>query len=168
MCQTHGKEKKVGKTKKKNNRTLLILVFSLAILAVLAFFAMRRFGVGGLSFSREERFFLDGTLGKGIDEVTSVLGQPDNITEYSGTYVYRDFKLAGMTGDLEFNVHSGVISHAYWTLGEIDTDDYRTQIDRIKGYFNRHYTQTDTWDWSKDGMGAYIIDAGFYVRVLFQ
>lgn len=68
--------------------------------------------------------FLNGTLNKPVGELTSVLGEPDYITEYSGTYGYRDFKLAGMTGVLEFNFRNGNISSAHWTLGDINVDDY--------------------------------------------
>ena len=170
LCQAHVKEKKVGKAKKKNHRTLLILLFSLAVLAVVAFFAMHKIGSRSLSFSRKERFFLHGTLNKNVDEIITELGEPDRITEYAGIYVYRDFELAGMTGLLEFEVYNGKIRAAYWTLGEIDVDDYWPQINRIKGYFNKHYNQTDTWDWRKDDNNAYIvgITAGYYIRVLFQ
>lgn len=170
LCQAHVKEKKVGKAKKKNHRTLLILLFSLAVLAVVAFFAMHKIGSRSLSFSRKERFFLNGTLNKNVDEIITELGEPDRITEYAGIYVYRDFELAGMTGLLEFEVYNGKIRAAYWTLGEIDVDDYWPQINRIKGYFNKHYKQTDIWDWRKDDNNAYIvgITAGYYIRVLFQ
>ncbi len=118
----------------------------------------------------ERAFFLNGTLNKNVDEIITELGEPDRITEYAGIYVYRDFELAGMTGLLEFEVYNGKIRAAYWTLGEIDVDDYWPQINRIKGYFNKHYNQTDTWDWRKDDNNAYIvgITAGYYIRVLFQ
>lgn len=156
--------------KKNKYRFIGILVISLAILVLLIFFAMRRIGGGGFSFSREERFFLNGTLNKPVGELTSVLGEPDYITEYSGTYGYRDFKLAGMIGVLEFNFRNGNVSSAHWTLGNINVDDYWPQINKLADYFNKNYNQIDTWDWRKGNNNAYIIgmDVGYYIRVLFE
>ena len=76
LCQAHVKEKKVGKAKKKNHRTLLILLFSLAVLAVVAFFAMHKIGSRSLSFSRKERFFLNGTLNNNVASQTAIQNTP--------------------------------------------------------------------------------------------
>lgn len=161
----------MGKTKKKNNRIVLILVFSLAVLAVLAFFAMRKIGGGSFSFSREERFFLNGkVIGKTEGEITSIFGQPDHITEIAGNYIYRDFNLLGMTGEFAISFRNGQADYTQWAIGNIDVDDYWPQIDRLTSYFNKNYNQVDTWDWRRDDIHVSItgVDWGNFLNVFFQ
>lgn len=163
----NSREKKVKKN--KEYRFVGILVISLVALTLILFFIMYRTKGGSFSFGQKEKFFLNGIMDKTADEITSVLGTPDYVSEF-GSYGYQDFSLAGLKGNLMIDFHGQRVEDAYWTLENIDVDDYWPQINRIAAYFNKHYKQTDTWDWRKDKNNAYIvgIDTGYYIRVLFQ
>ena len=104
--------------KNKKYRFIGILVISLTVLTLISFFAMRKIGSSSLSFSRKERFFLNGTLNKNVDEIITELGEPDRITEYAGIYVYQDFKLKKPCHACKFkilvNVYPGVFCNAVW------------------------------------------------------
>lgn len=153
--------------RRKQTITLICCIIILLVVSIVGYFYLH----SSAGLSSESNFFLNNIVGLSENEVIAGMGEPTNSNMTFGkTFYYHDFEIYGMYGNITIEFNGDTVETAYWDLKGINTDAYSKQIEKIRKYFNKHYSKVDTNDWKDSSVEISIVGlkTGEYIRLLFD